>query len=173
MEKRQIFNRLTHLRNSLVMGLAADVLFHDTHAPDVLKPVVAQMGDVAFALGQVADALVRPEARDQICSEFRKLVFRAGTAEPFEAVEKYAAITRQAALLEAASWYPFAKLLRNAIRHGSVVFTPYFESSLPITYRHITIAKGDAGRSIDGLVDYATAIRLADDILTYVQDTMV
>jgi hypothetical protein len=172
MDKLRVVNQLTHLRNSLVMGLAADVLFHDAHAPAALAPVVAQMGDTVLPFKQIADALARPEARDQVCSEFRKFVFRGATAEPFELVEKYAAETKQMPLLEAAPWFPFAKLLRNTIRHGSIVFNTYLRSKLPITYRDVTISSSDEGRGLNQLVSYGTAIRLADDVLAYVGDRM-
>lgn len=173
MQKSQVLNRLSHIRNSLLMGFAADVLFHGPEASDALRRVVLQIGDITFPLTQIADALQREEAREQVCLEFRKLVARSATAEPFEVVEKYAAITKQMDRLHAESWYAFAKLIRNTIRHGSVVFTPFFESRLPITYREITITVADSGRSLDGLLNYANAVRLVDDMTTSVRDHMV
>ena len=165
MSKEKLLNKLHHLQNALVMGLAADVCFADPRVNRLIEGVRVQIAkDLVVDLTDVAAALCDEAARTELRFEFRKQFFRGFAAEPFELVEKYAAMTKQTSRFTGEPWYPFAKLVRNTLRHGTIEFNTFLRGQLPIQWRGRTVTASEEGHELDAVFAYEDAVRLLEDI---------
>lgn len=98
--------------------------------------------------------------------------FRNFAAEPYEMVEKYAAVSQQMVKLTTQAWYPFAKLVRNTLRHGTIEFNPYLSDRLPIAWRRRSVTENEAGQSLETIFDYEDAYWLLEDMAAFVRDCL-
>ena len=179
-------NQLRHCRNSALLTLAAMQMIN-SNLSEVLndKLIVITPNEMIFNAGQADRKGKRYEVNlGQIATEFRsnqprlvesleelwKFVRRNLCKESFEVTKAYANSVGCFSALQAASWYPYARTVRNSISHDfHFRFTARDLSRLPVTWNGRIIDASMHGKDLtNDLLDPYTSWSLHDEMVAFV-----
>jgi len=150
MTKEELFNQLTHAKNSYIMGLAAFTLFSSPESYPLLDSHLAAFGDYTVTFDQVSTLLKNPRDHDIALNEFLKVHMRTLIKESFEHIKDYCEETNQYALFKGEGWYEFARIIRNFLSHNCIFeFNKYDKERLPITWKERTITEDMDRQSLE------------------------
>lgn len=104
-------------------------------------------------------------------NQFRNAALRNCLKETFELVKSYGEDTQQEAIVKAAPWYKFLRMIRNSLSHDMHLrFTPYDLKQLPLTWSGLTINSSMASKPLQarGFLTRSKAVDLIDEVIAYV-----
>ncbi len=117
-------SRLDDVRNTLLLGLSAIMLFNIEDTPSILENSSCCFGRNTLCFDQVSAFLRNPKDKKTALDEFIKMLYRSFVQQALFVVEDYCKKSGQINLLHQQSWYPFAReincCLENGLRFGIV-----------------------------------------------------
>ncbi len=103
--------------------------------------------------------------------EMRNSVLRNCLKEMFEIILAYGKTTSQEAILKAAPWYQFLRMVRNCISHDMTLrFNAHDLKQLPVTWSGLTIdtTMQNGPLQATGFLSRAKTLELMDEVIGYV-----
>ncbi|MCD4679837.1 MAG: hypothetical protein K8S00_05565 [Bacteroidales bacterium] len=138
MSENIVTAQFAHIKNNYILGMAAIVLFKDSHTIDILRGSVSEFGQYKVNFNQVSEML-RGGGEDSI-REFFLVQFRALIKDSFEALKSYCIETNQLRSFKDEPWYHFIRIIRNCLSHNyKFMFSAFDKTILPISWNGITI----------------------------------
>lgn len=174
LQKPELISQLENAKNNYVLGLAAISLLSNAEARQILRSDQAQFGAYTVPFDQVADLLEGKENRDIAIREFLLSQLRALVKESFELVKSYCAESGQQQILRHASWYHFARIIRNGLSHNfRFSFSAHDKKILPISWRGRTVTETMDGQHLElAFFGYPEAWELFQDFHLLASDEL-
>jgi len=107
--------------------------------------------------------------------EFRNSVLRNCLKETYELVKSYGGITGQSAIIKAAPWYPFLRIVRNCLSHDlQLRFTQHDLKLLPVTWSGLTIEHSMHNGPLQSrdFLSRQKALELINEVIVYVEQSV-
>lgn len=108
-------------------------------------------------------------------NELRNAVLRNMLKETFELVKLYGDLTNQQALIHAAPWYQFLRIVRNCLSHDlQLRFRIADLKQLPVTWSGLTLDRSmhNGPLQMRDFLSRAKALELMDDIIGYTEQKL-
>lgn len=118
MTKDELLNGLNNLLNNFLYGFVCSKLA-TPEAWSQASSKAAVFGDIEIQLGPLAKRVLDPdpEQRKRFLRNYETSLVRAIVRESHELILLYCEETGQYKKYEAASWYQFARIMRNTVSH--------------------------------------------------------
>ena len=150
MNKKDLNSQLENAKNNYILGMAAISLLSNEKAYPLLKESGLILGKYEIGFKQVANLLSNHSDRDIALKEYLNSHIRALSKESFELIKNYCIESDQLSILKSASWYQFARLIRNCISHNfKFVFNEYDKGILPVSWKNRTIETNFNGKYLE------------------------
>ncbi len=162
-------SRLDNVRNTLLLGLSAIMLFSIEGTPPMLENSSCCFGRNTLCFDQVAAFLRRPRDKKLAIDEFIKMLYRSFIHEALFAIEDYCKNSGQSGLLRQQSWYPFAReiscCLENGLRFRIDIAA---NDQMPIKWRDKLITEDMRGQALQsGFFDFDDAWDLVEEMRVF------
>jgi hypothetical protein len=105
-------------------------------------------------------------------SQFRNSVLRNCLKETYELVKAYGDATGQSAIIKAAPWYQFLRIIRNCLSHDlQLRFTQHDLKQLPVTWSGLTLDRSMHNGPLQARDFFSRqkALELMDEVIAYVE----
>jgi hypothetical protein len=156
--KEKLIKWLNAVQNSFMVGMAAVFLYEREEVWPLLEdaelgfvpkgmPLAESNFSFRLLIYFVGDRMRQEEIRRSLLLDFREYLLRNTLAETLELTREYCKATGQMNKLYTASWYHFARIIRNALTHDSIIrFDKY--SQPPLIFDRWTLERSDEGRHL-------------------------
>ena len=107
--------------------------------------------------------------------ELRNAILRNMLKETFELMKLYGDVTSQQALVRAAPWYQFLRIVRNCLSHDfQLSFRPADLNILPVTWSGLTLERSmhNGPLQMRDFLSRPKVMELMDDIIKYVEQEL-
>ncbi len=167
--KKPPVSQLDNVKNTLLLGLSAMMLFSIEGTPPMLENSSCCLGRNTLSFDQVADLLKNPKDKKLVMDEFMKLLYRNFVRDAVFVVEDYCRKSGQSKLLEQQPWYPFAKAINCCLVNGlRFAMDSAANDPMPITWRGKQITEDMRGKSLQStFFDFDDAWDLVEEISSF------
>src|SRR4249920_1112071 len=119
MNKQYLRGQLQTIKNNFALAQMGIALMAEPDAVNRFKLTLAAMGDhpEAKSFSYIDYIFKTDELLAHTTNEFRNSVLRNCLKETFELVKLYGDGTKQTAVIKAAPWYGFRRMVRNSLSH--------------------------------------------------------
>ncbi len=150
MNKKELNSQLENAKNNYILGMTAISLLSNEKTYPLLEESGAVFGKYEIEFKQVASLLSNQSDRDIALKEYSISHIRALIKESFELIKNYCVESDQLSIYKSASWYQFARLIRNCISHNfKFEFNNYDKGILPVSWNNKTIDINSNGKYLE------------------------
>lgn len=167
--KKPPVSQLDNVRNTLLLGLSAIMLFSIEGTPPMLENSSCCFGRNTLCFDQVADFLRKPKDKKLALDEFIKMLYRSFVQEAVFVIEDYCSKSGQTKLLHQQPWYPFAKAINCCLVNGlRFSMDSAANDHLPIKWRDKLITEDMCGQSLQSaFFDFDDAWDLVEEMRVF------
>ncbi len=168
--KKPPVSQLDNVRNTLLLGLAAIMLFSIEDTPPMLENSSCCFGRNTLCFDQVATILKNSKDKKLALDEFIKMLYRSFVQEAVFVVEDYCRKKSQSNLLHQQPWYPFAKAINCCLVNGlKFDMDSAANDHMPIRWRDKLITEDMCGQSLQSaFFDFDDAWDLVEEMRIFV-----
>lgn len=162
-------SQLDNVRNTLLLGLSAVMLFSIEGTPPMLENSSCCFGRNTLCFDQVAFILRNSKEKKNAIEGFIKMLYRSFVHEALFVVEDYCKMSGQCDLLRRQPWYPFAREISCCLENG-LKFTvgSAANDQMPIRWRDKMITEDMRGQSLQSaFFDFDDAWDLVEEMRTF------